>query len=253
MFFALSKLLYFLIDPVSWILALLVWYFFTKSANRKKRLLSSILVLFVIFTNPFLFNRVSLWWQPKPIQLKENSGYSVGILLGGMSYYDKYDRGFFGQNADRFIQTANLYHTGVIKKILLSGGSGRLMVNEPDEASFLGAEFIRNGVKPEDILFERKSRNTYENAIYSKRLLDSLKIDGPHVVITSAFHMPRSIMIFKKAGFTKFVAYPCDYSEFEKRFEPRSIFIPEVALLGAWRTLIKEWVGIIAYKLTGKA
>jgi uncharacterized SAM-binding protein YcdF (DUF218 family) len=253
MFFTLSKILFFLIDPLTWLLVLVIWGFFAKSAKRKKRLYITAFILFIVFTNPFLFNQIALQYQPKPIILKENSGYEAGILLGGMSYYDKFDNGFFGENADRFIQTANLYHTRVIKKIIISGGSGKLMVNEPDEASFLAREFIRNGVKKEDIIVERRSRNTYENAVFSKGIIDSLQISGPYVLITSAIHMPRSAAVFKQAGYKDIIKFPCDFSEFEKKLEPRSLYIPEASLFRDWRALIKEWVGLMAYKLSGKA
>ncbi|MFZ8477648.1 YdcF family protein, partial [Staphylococcus aureus] len=86
----------------------------------------------------------------------------------------------------------NLYHEGKIEKILVTGGNGNLFLNEPDESSFLEKEFIRNGVKKEDIILEKKSRNTYENAIFSKKILDSLKLKPPYILITSASHMPRS-------------------------------------------------------------
>jgi uncharacterized SAM-binding protein YcdF (DUF218 family) len=253
MFFALSKILFFLIDPSTWLLGLVIWGFFSKSVIRKKRIYTSVFILFIILTNPFLFNKVSLWWQPKWNDLKDGKKYSVGILLGGMSYYDKYDRGYFGSPADRFIQTANLYHEGKIEKILITGGSGNFFINEPDESSFLAKEFIRNGIPKEDIITEKKSRNTFENAIFSKHILDSLKLSPPYILITSTQHMPRSTMVFKKAGYTNFEAYPCDFREFTKKLEPRSLFVPELRQISDWKSLIKEWVGVLAYKLTGKA
>jgi len=252
MFFVLSKILFFLIDPINWLLILVVWGFFSKSAQRKKRIYITAFILFIVFTNPFLFNKASLWWQPKWNDLKDNRKYSTGILLGGMSYYDKNNRGYFGSTADRFIQTANLYHEGKIEKILVTGGNGNLFLNEPDESSFLEKEFIRNGVKKEDIILEKKSRNTYENAVFSKKILDSLKLKPPYILITSASHMPRSEMVFKKAGYTDIIIYPSDFHEFEKKPEPRTLFTPNIVLIYGWKYLIKERVGVIVYKLSGK-
>jgi uncharacterized SAM-binding protein YcdF (DUF218 family) len=253
MFFVLSKILFFLIDPSTWILGLLIVGFFSRSIIRKKRIYISAFVLCIVLTNPFLFNKVSLWWQPKWNDVKDGKKYTVGILLGGMSYYDKYDRGYFGSPADRFIQTANLYHEGKIKKILITGGSGNFFINEPDESSFLAKEFIRNGIPAEDIILEKKSRNTYENAVFSKHILDSTQIAPPYLLLTSTQHMPRASMVFRKAGYTTFEIYPCDFQEFEKKWEPKSVFIPELQKINDWKYLIKEWVGILAYKLTGKA
>ncbi len=193
------------------------------------------------------------WWQPPVTQLAANKTYSVGILLGGMSMFDKYDTGYFGNNADRFIQVANLYHSGTISKVLISGGTGRLLQSEPSEAGFLLKELLRNGVKREDIIIEEQSRTTYENAIYSKQILNSLKLPAPYIVVTSAIHMPRSEKVFKKAGYNNFITYPCDYKVIDSKFSLEDTIAPDIKLLSDWQYLIKEMVGIIAYQLTGKA
>ena len=70
----------------------------------------------LVFSNPYLYRLTALAWQPLPINIAKEKKYSAGIVLGGMSGYDKNDSGHFGNNADRFIQTANLYNQGNLKK-----------------------------------------------------------------------------------------------------------------------------------------
>lgn len=252
MFFILSKVLYFLLYPISWILILWVWRWRSRNAATRKRLLIGMIAVAVVFTNPFLYRSFIMTWQPAPKLLPDSAHYSTGIILGGLSSYDKKDQGFFSPAADRFIQTANLYHRGIIHKILITSGSGNLLQREPPEAIFLQQEFIRNGVNEKDIIIEDRSRNTYENAVFSKRILDSLKLQPPFVLVTSALHMPRSVAVFKKAGFDS-ISYPCDYTVIDERFDIENYLIPDVSLLKKWSLVIKEVVGLIVYRLTGKA
>ena len=252
MFFILSKVLFFLLVPFWWIVILFVWRLFSKSAQVKKRLLIVIILIAVVFTNPLLYRSLVMRWQAAPVTLPTGKTYEAGIVLGGLSGYDKNGRGSFGSNADRFIQTANLYHQGIIKRIIISSGSGKLDQKDPPESFFLKTQFIANGIPDAAILLESRSKNTYENAVFSKQITDSLHLSPPFVLITSAFHMKRSVSVFKKAGFDC-VAYPCDYKVVPLRFAVEDAVLPNISLLNEWSYLIKEVVGLYVYKLTGKA
>ncbi len=253
MFFILSKLLYFLLSPESWLVLVLLASFLAKGSQLRKRLRIAALLIGLAFSNPWLYRTANKWWQPDRTILPANAQYSAGILLGGLSMYDKSDTGYFGNNADRFIQTVNLYHSRQIKKIVISGGSGNLLLQEPAETDFLYKELLRNGIPKEDILVESKSRNTYENAVLSKRLLDSLQIPGPYIIVTSAQHMPRAIQVFRKAGYQQPLPYPCDYKVIDTRFNLNDLIIPDITYISDWKYLIKEMVGLVVYRLTGKA
>jgi uncharacterized SAM-binding protein YcdF (DUF218 family) len=157
-----------------------------------------------------------------------------------------------GSNVDRFIQTANLYHRGIIKKIIVSGGTGSLIQKEPPEASYLRQQLIDNGVNPAAIYMDNRSRNTYENAVFSKTITDSLHLQPPFVLITSAIHMKRSKSVFTKAG-VQFIAYPCDYKVYPLDYTFENTIVPRIELLNDWSYFIKEMVGLAVYKLTGKA
>ncbi|MBN9298110.1 MAG: YdcF family protein [Filimonas sp.] len=252
MFFILSKILAALFSPLSWIFILLIWRYFSKSPLLKKRLGITAVILLIFFTNNFIITKITVAYQPKQTVFTDSTQYSCGILLGGMAGYDKNDEGFFNANADRFIQTVKLYHQKRIQKILVSGGSGSLVHRKYREAVFLQKELIASGVAPQDIILEDASRNTYENAIFSKKIIDSIHLKPPYVLITSALHIPRSERIFKKAGFTDFVIYPCNYLTVEPKVDIDYLLIPQAEALYKWEKLLKEWVGMVAYKLTGK-
>lgn len=252
MFFILSKVLFFLIMPFWWIVILFAWRFFSKSANTKKRLLAAIIFILIVFTNPFLYRTLVMKWQPAPVTLPANKSYEAGIVLGGLSGYDKNERGYFGNNADRFIQVANLYHRGIIKRIIVSGGTGRLSQDEPPESLFLRTQFIANGIPGSAIFIESLSRNTYENGVFSKKITDSLHLSPPFILVTSALHMRRSVSVFRKAGFDC-IAFPGDYKVVPLKFAAEETILPNISLLNDWALLIKEVVGLYVYKLTGKA
>jgi len=251
MFFVLSKILFFLLLPVVWILVLCLLLLLSKQKRRKKALGIAAITITLLFSNNYLYTKAVMAWQPALIDQDTTKHYNVGILLGGMYSYDKHNRGFFNSSADRFIQAIKLYHSGIINKVLMTGGTGTLSGKEPKEAFGVKKELLACGVHDTDIIIESNSRNTYENAIYSKRILDSLHINGPYLLITSATHMPRSLKVFTKAGF-KVDIHPCDYGAIDQSFSFDD-WIPDPRRLNDWSIFIKEIVGTIAYSITGKA
>lgn len=252
MFFILSKLFYFLLIPFNWILILLICIYFTKSASRKRKLIILTIVITTLFSNPWLYKIATKAWQREYKPLLKNESYDVGILLTGMIQFDTQDQGFFGSASDRFIQTATLYHSGKIKKILVTGGSGSLLHSAPSEAAFLKQIFLKNGIPEADIITETESRNTYENGIFSKRIIDSLQLKMPCLLITSTLHMRRSEAVFTKAGIG-FRSYPVDFKVIDDYFAVDDRIIPDAKLLKDWSHLIKEIIGLWVYQLTGKA
>ncbi|MCK5358218.1 MAG: YdcF family protein [Elusimicrobiales bacterium] len=102
------------------------------------------------------------------------------------------------------------------------------------------------GIAPEKIIVENKSRDTYENALFSREIC--LKQGYKKViVVTSAFHMPRTAMIFKKAGFENVVYYPTGYKTSKKSKYYYVDFLP-----GDMQNLsvaIKEYIGLVYYKV----
>lgn len=252
MFFILSKVLFFLLSPVTWMGILILIILFLNDSKLKRKLKLVLLAIAVLFSNPLFYRNAVMLWQTSPVELSNQTSFEAGILLGGFSGYDKQNRGFFNKASDRFIEATNLYHQGIIKKIIITGGNGVLANDQPAESLFVSEQLLKNGIPKEAIILESNSRNTYENALFTKRIVDSLKINGKLVLITSAEHMPRSEKVFKKIGFD-IQPYPCDYFVYNERWDLSNTLAPDPSLLVSWKHLLKEMVGTLIYQLTGKA
>jgi uncharacterized SAM-binding protein YcdF (DUF218 family) len=250
MFFVLSKILSFLIVPFYWILILLIWLLFTKSKINKRRITIAVIIIAILFSNDFIYTKVLLAYQSYPSTLKQKT-YSTGIVLGGMAGVNNKGSWLFGNGVERFIAAEELYHQKIIQKIIVTGGSGDLLNQTYKEAPFIKDELIASGVKDSDIIIESNSKNTYENAIFTKQILDSLKLKPPYLLITSALHMPRSERVFQKAKLDA-IPYPCYFSIESSKNSLKRIFIPNLSRFYDWSLIFKEWLGIAAYQLTGK-
>lgn len=203
------------------------------------------------FSNPFIIRKLILAYQPEKYTIQKGEEYRAGIVLGGFAGMNKTDQQkYFNENADRFLQTALLYKGGNIKKIIIAAGDPSIL-NKKDfrEADFAKDQFIKLGIPAEDIFIDRNSRNTAENAVNSKGIIDSLHLQGPYLLITSALHMPRAEKTFRKVGLD-IKPYPCAYSitPFEQ-FVFDEYFIPSAGALRNWNFYLKEVIGLLSYKL----
>lgn len=254
MFFILSKILFYLFMPATLIAGLLIFAVSTKNEKRKKTALYTCLFLFLFFGNIGITNQFFLLWEPKPIALRNLQNYELGIVLTGVTNHDKepHDRVYFNKGADRVLHTIQLYKMGKIKKILITGGSGRITGEGISEATDMKKVFLLCGVPDSVLLLELNARNTHENALFTKKMIDSLGIKGSKLLITSAFHMPRSKACFDKVGLETTI-FPTDFSGGATTLTADVWLVPsEKAFLG-WHVLIHEWMGYIVYKLMGYA
>ena len=138
MFFILSKILHFLVTPIVWVFLLLILSLLIKKQKLKKRILTSAIIIFYLFSNAAVFRIVKKSYIPQPYKFEKTKEYSAGIILGGLcSYNEVYKRYFFSEAGDRLFQTLHLYKKGKIGKIIVSGGSGRLFINEQKEADVI--------------------------------------------------------------------------------------------------------------------
>ncbi len=252
MFFILSKLLAFLLRPINWIFFLLIGSLWWK--KKRKKLLWINLVVFFLFSNAFLFNLAVSWWEvDTPDILESETTYDVAILLGGYSDLQiTQAKGLhhLSGSGNRFHLAMQLYKEGKFKKWLLSGGSGRLWDSEKQEAIFVQDLLIRLGVDKQDIILEPLSRNTHENAFFSKQKLEEHHPKGRFLLITSAWHMPRARACFDKEG-VEVTPFCTDYKGKKIEFRPEQILLPNAGTLNDWDFLIKEWVGYLVYWMKG--
>ena len=151
--------------------------------------------------------------------------------------------------ADRIIAAAALGHRYPKARIMFTGGSANLVSGDAREADYAASLFESLGISGERLIMERGSRNTEENAEFSKAMAAS-KPGERWLLVTSAFHMPRSIGLFRKAGFPV-EAYPVDWRvggpEYMLQFTSMSLYGLERVNLA-----VREWIGLIAYWATGK-
>lgn len=190
------------------------------------------------------------WEIPATAFHEIDKTYAYGILLTGVTSTDTQpdDRVYFHRGADRVVHTVELYKRGLIKKILITGGSGRLVTEGRREANDIFKALLLMGVDATDMVIENESRNTYESAVRVKKLIG--EEPGYLLLITSAYHMRRSQACFIKAQLPVDV-FSTDFYTHPRVFTPDVLFIPKIDALQSWQRLIKEWVGMLAYKFAG--
>jgi uncharacterized SAM-binding protein YcdF (DUF218 family) len=107
------------------------------------------------------------------------------------------------------------------------------------------------GVPESDIITESDTRNTYESAVAVKKMLNQLGYKNVDcLLITSAFHMRRSLACYRKADLN-IDNFTTDFYAHKRTFYVDSFLIPKVEAIVIWHKLVKEWVGFAAYKAAG--
>ena len=252
MFFILSKLVGFLSNPFWWILLLTGAGWIVKNDKNRKRMYLLAFVVFIIFTNPMIFRIVAGAWEGD-LQTAESmrDKSDVCVVLGGMSaYHEETGRIRFTQSADRILQAVDLYEKGIVKKIVITGGTSRLIRKNRPEAIHLKDFLISIGIPERSVLIDSLSRNTHENAVNTKELLSKNGWGNSVVLVTSGFHMRRAEGCFEKEGF-KVYPYTTDPLKGVSKISFSDIFMPSPGVLNDWNFLTHEWVGILMYKLKG--
>jgi uncharacterized SAM-binding protein YcdF (DUF218 family) len=253
-FFALSKILGFFTLPSNLLVMLgLVGLALTATrlARIGRRLAAAALILFaVVGVSPFSKALI------KPLEDRfppwdTSRGPPVGIVvLGGAIDPDlAAERGRnLNEGAERVAVIPELARTYPLARIIYSGGNARLGSRGGSEAEYAGALIESFGVPKTRLTLEGRSRNTVENAIYSKALA-APKPGERWLLVTSAYHMPRAMGAFRKAGF-EVDAYPVDYRT--RGVDDLLSFDDAASGLRRTDTAAHEWVGLLVYWITGK-
>jgi uncharacterized SAM-binding protein YcdF (DUF218 family) len=256
MFFVLSKILAYLIMPFVVICALLIASVVVRKQSLKKKLFYVGLSLLLFFSNDFIVNEAMIVWEvPITPFSKLKKDYAWAIILTGVTRFDEgliNDRVYFNRGADRVTHTVQLYKLKKIKKILVSGGSGRLTLRDRKEADEIEGALLLMGIPQKDIVKEANSRNTHESSVEVKKILTGKTSPDSCLLVTSAFHMRRSAACFAKVGW-KMDCFSVDFLSHQRKYTPDVLFIPRVEAISNWQVLIKEWVGMVSYKLAGYA
>ena len=253
MFFYLSKLLSVLFNPFIWGLILLVISLLSKKIKLKKKSFSSSILILVFFSNTVIFLEFTRLWEEEGTKIENVKHYDVGVVLGGIAEYNNdLERLSIRRGGDRIWQAIHLYHIGKIDKILISGDSGYMVDKGLNEAIQLKALLIQEKIPKEDILVETVSKNTYQNAFETKKIIEGIPEIESVLLITSALHMKRSKACFKKVGFTNFDTFTTDhYTGSSRNYYFDQYVIPNESVLMDWDRLIHEWVGYVTYWMMG--
>lgn len=253
MFFFLSKILAFIIAPYTWLFVGLLFLLKKVWHTPYKKWVLTLTIFTYVISNSFLVDEVVRAWEfsDDDIYLKSTK-YDIAIVLGGMGRIDERQNRFdFTGAGDRMFQTLAMYHKGRVNKILITGGSGSISKPNHREASYV-KEYLKTIQVPDSaILIENNSKNTYENAIFTKHILDSLHFKGSILLVTSSFHMKRSLAIFNKAGYKNLTPFITNKITGNRRFDFDYCFVPNSDALTSLTLITHEMIGYFTYKLKG--
>ena len=151
--------------------------------------------------------------------------------------------------ADRLLHAARLYRAGKAPLVLVTGGMIPWLGSELPEAATMQSLLEEWGVPAGSILLEGASRNTYENAILSKPLLEERGLQRV-LLVTSALHMPRALATFQSAGIDA-VPAATDYTVIYRDWRTVIDFLPDARALSRTTDAISEYVGYAYYRWQG--
>ncbi len=255
--FIASKLLSFATQPLAWVALLLLGALLGLTLRRKGglRLGWAALVLLMM-----------LGWEPLPdallrqleAQYPEQSAHGslqtfVGVVVLGGALEPAYvwqghNQPALNDAAERMTEAVHLLQQEPHLRLLFTGGEGELFADGASEAERAKIFFERMGVDRQRVRYESASHTTYENAVLSARL-PGVNPAQPWLLLTSAWHMPRALATFRKAGWSV-TPYPVDF-----RAGSQTPWSQYSMLRGSnkWQVVLHEWMGLLAYRLSGQA
>jgi uncharacterized SAM-binding protein YcdF (DUF218 family) len=257
LFFALSKTLGIMLLPTDFLIGLgLVGavLLFTRFASLGRALATASIVLLAICGFSPLGNLLLVPLEQRFPPWDDAHGAPDGIIvLGGSIDPDlSAARGVtvFKGSVDRIVAGAALAHRYPNARIVFSGGSANLVSDDSaKEADYAVPVFESLGIAKSRLTMERLARNTQENAEFTKALV-SPKPGERWLLVTSAYHMPRSVGVFRKAGFVV-EPYPADWRTGGRMGKLGfSTFASEG--FDHTNSALREWIGLAAYRISGK-
>lgn len=264
MFYFLSKFLPLLVYPAGLTFGLLLLALLLRNRTRLSRALMA-LGLIVIWLGGNRIVSMSLLrlleWRYPSLAHPEQIEVDAIVVLGGGTRQQLPPRPSheIGEAGDRVIYAARLYRAGVAPVILVSGAHGPLSNDgQIPESRAMADLLIFFGVPPDAIILESVSKNTYENAVESSKLLAAHDLSSV-VLVTSAMHMPRAYGVFAQLDLTVIPA-PTDYmltqSDWAFYTQPRldiqvMNLLPTAEHMALTEKAMKELIGTLVYGLRG--
>jgi uncharacterized SAM-binding protein YcdF (DUF218 family) len=254
-FFA-SKVLALITQPLAWVLALLAmgWFLQQRKPKAASRLIGYATVVLM-----------TLGWQPLPDLLIRHlesqyteipaqadlSNYVGVVVLGGALESGDIQQGHsqaqLNSSAERMTAPVAMLRTNPHLRVIFTGGEASLFTKGLLEADRAHLFFENMGLRTTQVEYESESRTTYENAEFTAKLPNT-DIRQRWLLVTSAWHMPRSMATFVKAGWNV-TAYPVD---FHTGVSTPWMEYSMVQGVSRWQLVLHELLGLLAYRLTGR-
>ena len=255
MFPVLTRIFWLLVQPLTLVMLFMLLAFLLSFMNRRGWsrffLILGGLLLFVTTFTTFGYVLITPLEDrfPRPAEPARIDG--IVVLGGAMDGEVNSVRGGweFNRSGDRYLETLRLALTHPEAKILVAAGPAALALDQEREAFAVHRLLTAFGIAPDRIILDDESRNTEENAQFAKELAGDMT-GQTWVLVTSAFHMPRSVGLFRAAEFPV-IPWPADYLasgaegwRIKPDQPPENVAVASIAL--------REWTGLIGYKLSGK-
>jgi len=253
----LSKLLPIFIYPLGLACVLIIAALLLMRRRRLQRvaLILALLILW-LFSNRWIALGLARSLERSYLPPAEIPQMEVAVLLGGGTLPSEPPRQMVEVNGsgDRVLYAAWLYQQGKVEHILLSGGLLDWETGKSTPAQDMAALLEMMGVPSDALWLQTESRNTYEDAVYSARLLKSKGVQRV-LLVTSAWHMPRAVDFFQSQGM-EVVPLPVDFSVTEDGWRQLMqgdlrtqvlASMPSAENLALTSRMLKEYIGMLVY------
>lgn len=254
LFFVLSKVLWIAAKPESWFGLLLALALVAAAKNRLRLTIGFLSLCLAAYAVIAVFPVADLLYAPLesrfPVRPAIGDPAYIVVLGGAEDLEQSAATGMVNVNqaAERLLAAIEMARTHPDAQLILSGSSGSLLGTSVSSAEVMAQALAGAGIERKRLLLETVSRNTAENAQRSAELAGD-GVRRQMVLVTSAFHMPRSIGLFCRAGWSEIIPYPVDFRSSGGR---RLLGWAFADNLDALNTAVREWIGLVAYWLTGR-
>ena len=255
--YTLSKFIWIIFSPINFLVILIFLYLlfsFLKKRYFSLFFLYSSLAFFIIVavfpTGDFLLYNLEKKYQSKPEYSLPNNIDGL-LILGGPTNYKLthlHNQVSFNESAERLTEALKIIRLHKPKKIIFTGGSSKKNFKS-SHAYVVKKFFSEMGIDVSQIIFEFKSRNTYENIVFSKKIVNPKNTEN-WIVISSSFHMRRVINISDQLDW-KLIPYPVDF-RVGKSFSlmPNINFLKNI---NSFNLGSHEIIGLISYYFLGRS
>ena len=255
MSFYLSKILWLLLNPYNFFIFVNLIVIFLYLFRLKKISILIFLINFIFLLTisilpigNFLIHKLEKEYH---LASKVSNNLDGVLVLGGATspyLFKEFNQVSVNGSAERLIESVKIIREFKNSKIIFSGGSG--VLGRPDLGHGDAAKFFYQsmGLDTKRIIFENSSRNTYENILFTKNIVNPNKKEK-WLLITSAYHMKRAILIAKKHDWN-FIPYAVDFKTTKKiKFKLSFNFLSN---LNSFQRASHEWLGLISYYFMGR-